>query len=78
MTPILFPLEWVEKFPLLAGLIRWANPFTPFTLAYQDLLFRGAVPEAVVWAHMAAWAAVFWVIGAWIFERLRGTLVEAV
>lgn len=77
LTPILYPLEWVG-FPVLATAIRWANPFTPFTLAYQDLLFRGAVPEASLWLHMAAWSAIAWVAGAWLFGRLRPSLVEAV
>jgi ABC-type polysaccharide/polyol phosphate export permease len=77
MTPILYPLDWVEL-PALASLIRWANPFTPFTLAYQDVLFRGVVPAPEVWLHMAVCATVAWALGTWIFERLRGTLVEAV
>ena len=77
MTPILFPLEWVG-FPVLAAVIRWANPFTPFTLAYQDLLFRGDLPGVGVWLHMAAWSLAVWVLGSWLFGRLRGSLVEAV
>jgi ABC-type polysaccharide/polyol phosphate export permease len=77
MTPILYPLEWVE-FPALAALIRWANPFTPFTLAYQELLFRGALPAPGVWLHMAAWSALCLAAGAWLFGRLRPSLVEAV
>lgn len=77
MTPILYPLEWVE-FPLLRAVIRRANPFSPFTLAYQDLWFRGAIPEPMLWLEMGVWALAAWVVGAWIFGRLRGSLVEAV
>jgi ABC-type polysaccharide/polyol phosphate export permease len=77
MTPILYPLDWVG-FPTLAAVIRWANPFSPFTLAYQDLLFRGSIPQPAVWLQMAICAAVAWLVGSWIFARLRGTLVEAV
>ncbi len=77
MTPILYPLDWVG-FPALANLIRWANPFTPFTLAYQDLLFRGSLPEPTLWLHMLVCSGVSWLLGSWIFSRLRGTLVEAV
>ena len=77
MTPILYPLEWVS-FPALAAVIRWVNPFTPFTLAYQEILFRGAAPEPMLWLHMLAWAAVAWVVGSWLFSRLRSSLVEAV
>lgn len=77
MTPILYPLDWVG-FPVLANLIRWGNPFTPFTLAYQDLLFRGSLPEPTLWLHMLACSAISWLLGSWVFSRLRGTLVEAV
>ena len=77
LTPILYPLEWVG-FPALASAIRWVNPFTPFTLAYQDLLFRGVVPGLGVWGHMAAWSLVGWWAGSWLFGRLRPSLVEAV
>lgn len=77
LTPILYPLEWVS-FPALATAIRWANPFTPFTLAYQDLLFRGTIPDLTVWLHMAVWSLVAWVVGSWLFGRLRSSLVEAV
>ena len=77
MTPILYPIEWVS-FPSLALVIRWVNPFTPFTLAYQQILFRGALPEPFLWLHMLAWAAVAWLAGSWLFSRLRSSLAEAV
>ena len=76
MTPILYPVEWVG-FPVLGALIRWLNPFTPFTLAYQEILFRGAVPEAAIWLHMLLWALVVWLLGSGLFSRLRSSLVEA-
>jgi ABC-type polysaccharide/polyol phosphate export permease len=76
MTPILYPVEWVT-FPALATVIRWANPFTPFTLAYQATLFQGTPPDPAIWMHMAAWSAVAWVLGAGLFSRLRSSLVEA-
>ena len=77
MTPILYPVEWVS-FPALSAVIRWANPFTPFVLAYQSVLFRGTPPDAAIWLHMAAWSALAWVLGAGLFSRLRSSLVEAV
>jgi ABC-type polysaccharide/polyol phosphate export permease len=77
MTPILYPVEWVS-FPLLASVIRWANPFTPFVLGYQEVLFRGTVPDPALWLHMAAWSVITWVLGAGLFGRLRASLVEAV
>ena len=77
LTPILYPLEWVS-FPSLAKAIRWANPFTPYTLAYQSVLFRGELPDAMVLLQMIVWSVVAWLVGSWILERLRGSLVEAV
>jgi ABC-type polysaccharide/polyol phosphate export permease len=76
MTPILYPLEWVS-FPALAAIIRWVNPFTPFTLAYQSILFHGALPEPAIWLHMLGWAAAAWLLGGGLFSRLRASLVEA-
>lgn len=77
LTPILYPLEWV-KFPLLSAVIRFANPFSPFTLAYQDLLFRGTIPEPFLWLEMLGWSVAAWWLGSWLFGRLRSSLVEAV
>lgn len=77
LTPILYVVtpETVPFWPLRA-LIR-ANPFTPYTLAYQDVLFLGTVPAPDLWLQMAVTGALVWAAGAWIFSRLRETLVEA-
>jgi ABC-type polysaccharide/polyol phosphate export permease len=76
LAPILYPLEAVPFAPLRA-VIR-ANPFTPFTLAWQAMLLEGTVPAPAVWLQMAAVALVSWAAGAALFGRLRETLVEAV
>lgn len=76
LTPILYSLETLGDHPL----IRWAvrlNPFTPFILAYQAVLFRGALPDALLWTQMALVSLGAWVLGAGLFDRLRETLVEA-
>jgi ABC-type polysaccharide/polyol phosphate export permease len=75
-TPIIYPLDAVP-----AGWIRTlvrANPLTPYTLAYQETLFHGRLPEASLWLQMALVSLVGWVAGAWLFGRLRETVVEAV
>jgi ABC-2 type transport system permease protein/lipopolysaccharide transport system permease protein len=77
MTPILYPLSFVPV-PWLRDVIRWANPFTCYTLAYQELLFYGRLPGPELWLQMAAIALVAWVVGASLFSRLYDTLVEAV
>lgn len=77
VTPILYPLEWLaEAAPLLWWPVR-LNPFTPFTLAYQQVLFYGVVPDPELWLQMILVAALTWILGAGLFDRLRETLVEA-
>ncbi|MEO7794704.1 MAG: ABC transporter permease [Thermoanaerobaculia bacterium] len=75
LTPVLFPLSAVS-IPALRRLVR-LNPATPFTLAYQEALFAGRFPPLELWLEMGAVAVVAWLIGCWIFDRLRETMVEA-
>lgn len=78
LTPIIYPLRELASYPALAGLVRWANPFTPFVTSLQTTLFTGAAPGPTVWAHMALWAAFWWLAGGWLFQRLSENLAEAV
>jgi lipopolysaccharide transport system permease protein len=77
LTPVLYPLDALRGLSPLWWAVR-ANPFTPFTLAYQQTIFYGRVPSADLWWQMAGVSLVAWVLGAWLFDRLRETLVEAV
>lgn len=74
-TPIIYPLEAVPEW--IRSVVR-ANPLTPYTLAYQDALFRGVVPEPSLWLQMVLVSLVGWAAGSWLFGRLRETVVEAV
>ena len=76
LTPILYALDSVP-YPSLQMAIR-LNPFSPFVVAYQDTMFRGQFPDLAIWLQMAAVSLVSWLVGAWIFGRLRETLIEAV
>jgi lipopolysaccharide transport system permease protein len=76
VTPILYSLDSLTGRPLFWWLVR-LNPFTPFTLAYQQTLFAGRFPSAALWVQMGAVSLVAWALGAGTFERLRETLVEA-
>jgi len=76
MTPILYSLDAVPH-PSLRALIH-LNPLTPFMLAYQETLFRGGVPGVALWGEMILAAALFWLVGVWLFDRLSETLIEAV
>ena len=77
LTPILYDLSFFgDRFRAVAWVVR-LNPFTPFTLAYQQVLFFGRPPSPLLWAQMAVVSLFFWIAGSWLFDRLRETLVEA-
>lgn len=77
MTPILYSLSMLDGHPTVRAVVR-ANPVTPFTLAYQEVLFYGRVPALGLWIEMAVISTVAWFLGALLYDRLRDTLVEAV
>jgi ABC-type polysaccharide/polyol phosphate export permease len=77
LTPVLYPLSTVAQVRPLAVLVA-ANPVTPFVRLYQELLFFGHVPGPSLWLQAAGLALIAWALGSWLFERLAGTLVEAV
>ncbi len=77
MTPILYTLKDLEGHRL----VHWAvanNPITPFIRSYQEAVFFGRWPSLGLWLEMIIVSAVVWAIGAWLFDRLSDTLVEAV
>lgn len=76
LAPIIYPMSLIE-WPAVARLIR-LNPFTPFTLAYQDLLFFGRAPSVSVWLQMVILALVAWIVGSWLASRLGESVAEAV
>jgi lipopolysaccharide transport system permease protein len=77
LTPILYQLDFFGGGLRALGWVVRLNPFTPFTLAYQEVLFYGTVPSPLLWAQMAVVSLLFWGLGAALFERLRETLAEA-
>jgi len=78
LTPIIYPLGFLEGYAPLRWAIEWLNPFTPYARAYQAVLFQGALPSAQIWIQMVGWGAVLWLAGCWLFGRLSDSLVEAV
>lgn len=75
-SPIIYSLDSIE-YEWLRNLIR-LNPFSPFILAFQHVLFAGVVPPPWIWGQMALMSAVSWLAGSWIFDRLSESLAEAV
>ena len=51
---------------------------TPFVVAYQDIFFRGTLPQPADALLMVVYAFVSLVIGFTVFERLRDSLAEAI
>lgn len=76
LTPILYPLDSIPR-EVIRGLIR-LNPFTPFTVSYQHLLFGGRAPGATDLLSMLVIGLVCWWMGSALFERLAETIAEAV
>lgn len=78
LSPIIYTMD------LLVGKgfwVKWVvlgNPFTPFIMAYQSVLFLGEFPPWRLWVHMGALSFFAWVVGTWVFDRLSETLVESV
>jgi ABC-type polysaccharide/polyol phosphate export permease len=75
-TPIIYPLEMI-RVPVLKRLIQ-ANPATPLIQLYRDVVLLGRLPSLAAWGWAAGVAAVFWLLGSWIFSRLRETIAETV
>jgi ABC-type polysaccharide/polyol phosphate export permease len=75
VTPILYSVESLRGRQFFYAMVQM-NPFTPFTRAYQQILFFGQLPTSSQWLQMALVSAAAWAVGAGLFERLRETLVE--
>ncbi len=77
MTPILYTLKVLEPMPVVHWVVAH-NPITPFIRAYQETIFYGRLPGPGHWLEMVVVGLVVWTLGAWVFDRLSDTLVEAV
>lgn len=77
MTPILYTMDRLKDLPVVRAVVA-SNPMTPFIVACQETVFFGRVPDGGLWLRMTAISLVTWALGAWLFERLSETLVEAV
>lgn len=77
MTPILYTLKVLEPHPLVHAVVAY-NPFTPFIRSYQEAVFYGRWPALELWLAMVVAGGLIWGLGAWLFDRLSDTLVEAV
>ena len=77
MTPILYTLPVLQDHSLIYFAVSH-NPLTPFIRGYQIVIFHGQWPALSLWLEMVTVSLVIWTLGAWLFDRLSDTLVEAV
>jgi ABC-type polysaccharide/polyol phosphate export permease len=75
LSPIIYPASQVpERFrPLLA-----VNPFTPFVVAYQDVLLYNTFPTGKAWQGMLMAGALALLCGLLVFGHFRWSVVEEV
>ena len=64
-----------ETTGILSKLI-WVNPFTYFVEAYHSIVYFGTMPSIEITVACTILAAVFLVVGAIVFKRLRRGFVE--
>jgi ABC-type polysaccharide/polyol phosphate export permease len=75
ITPIIWSIELVpEKFRALAYL----NPFTPFVIAYRDVILDNRLPSLPVTAAVIALGAVVFVMGTAVFQRKQRRFAEEI
>lgn len=74
-TPIIY--FYATANPRLLALLRF-NPMTHVIISYQQLLFLGSFDHSRGLALAAVMAVLLFVLGAFLFDRLRDTLAEEV
>ena len=75
-TPIIYPMSMVSE-----SMQRYLNlnPFTPIVVSYQEVLFRqGTFTEWPRLLAVGAASLLVFVLGYFVFDRLRDTLAEEV
>jgi len=75
-SPIIYSLKSIGS-PLLLRILR-LNPLASLVTIYRDLAFTGTLSRPLDWGVAYGTALAAWIVGSWIFNRLRDTLVEAV
>ena len=76
MTPILYPLEEVEKKVGDGVKVLYLNPMTSVTIAYRDILYYKQAPAMETLTYAVCWGFVVLVIGFITFQRLQRHFVE--
>jgi ABC-type polysaccharide/polyol phosphate export permease len=85
LSPILYPVSTVPLTVHVGGALSvplrplyFLNPIAGLVQGYQNIIFFGREPHWIHLAMVAACAAVAFIGGYWIFDRLRDSLAEEV
>lgn len=73
LTPVMYPTSWVPENLLIVFRL---NPMTPVILAYRDILYEGKVPDMSTLIMAALFAVVIFLIGFFMFGRLKKRFAE--
>ncbi|HMB24729.1 MAG TPA: ABC transporter permease [Anaerolineales bacterium] len=73
MTPIAYTREMV---PAQLKLVMFINPLAYFVLAYQDILVRSKVPDLGIIAFIIVFSASLFLLGGWLFYRMKQVMLE--
>ncbi len=74
-SPIIYSLDGLP--PTLRRILG-LNPFASLVEIYRSVAFDGRPAPVETWGIAFLMGIVTWSVGAWVFSRLRDTLVEAV
>jgi len=74
-SPIIYSLDGLP--PTLRHALA-LNPFASLVEIYRSVAFDGRAAPLATWGIALAIGIVTWGLGAWVFSKLRDTLVEAV
>jgi lipopolysaccharide transport system permease protein len=76
-SPIIYSLDGQDLPATVRTLLRM-NPLASLVTVYRDLAFYGRLPDAATGALALAVGVGGWLLGAFVFARMRDTLVESV
>jgi lipopolysaccharide transport system permease protein len=68
LTPILYPISMLPEW---AKTVMYFNPLFPFISVYQSLFVSGALDDWNMLLLSSLWAALFFVTGSFVFNKLK-------
>jgi len=75
VTPIIYPINMVpEKYRFLVKM----NPMAAFAIAYQEIMYRGNMPELMVCIIILIWTVSLFGLGYWVFKRFTPIFSELI